>query len=590
MKKFILSLLGLMAMLPTFARDFEYTYEGQTITYTVLDEEEKTCYTKGGRVWEIGYGIPVGGRPGNQVEGILYLPANPMDGGNKFTLVGIGDASFLDNEITSVSIPNSVQWINEAAFAQCEYLSKVSLPSSSLELIYDYAFYRCHWLESIEIPDSVTSIGTAAFRGCSGLTSVKIGKSVYQISFLAFSECSGLTSVIIPQSVQRVGINAFEGCSNLKKSAYPTDLYIFNYGDEEYQSNPFYDGFVLKYNPSESIIENGWIYGGDKKAIYFAPIDLKGEFIVPESTTKIGNGAFLRCSGLTSINIPESVTSIGTYTFMGCSRLTSINIPESVTSIGTYTFMGCSRLTSVEIPNLVTKIGESAFQGCSSFKDITIPNRVTEIGKNAFGNTSLIKAAYPDQIENPFDSSVRAIAYDTHDSTIEDGIVYSRRKDKLFYVPTSVEGSFEIPESVEELGEYVFYKCSGLTSVEIPSSITEIGTEAWGDCNNIKEVTCMATTPIEAPKDIFTPTVYDEATLFVPIDCGKSYEKALPWKYFYDIQEKELSGINAVEAITDADAEIYTLSGLKATNSADSLQPGIYIIRQGEKIKKIVVK
>lgn len=46
MKKALLMLLGALLALPSLARDFTYTYEGQTLTYTVLDEEAKTCATK----------------------------------------------------------------------------------------------------------------------------------------------------------------------------------------------------------------------------------------------------------------------------------------------------------------------------------------------------------------------------------------------------------------------------------------------------------------------------------------------------------------------------------------------------------------
>ena len=55
------------------------------------------------------------------------------------------------------------------------------------------------------IPNSVTSIGSSAFRECSGLTSVSIGNSVTSIGNYAFSDCSGLTSVtslnIIPPTL-----------------------------------------------------------------------------------------------------------------------------------------------------------------------------------------------------------------------------------------------------------------------------------------------------------------------------------------------------------------------------------------------------
>ena len=52
--------------------------------------------------------------------------------------------------------------------------------------------------------------------------------------------------------------------------------------------------------------------------------------------TSIGDFAFYRYSGLTSITIPTSVTSIGDYAFFDCFKLTSVTIPNSVTSIGGY--------------------------------------------------------------------------------------------------------------------------------------------------------------------------------------------------------------------------------------------------------------
>ena len=58
------------------------------------------------------------------------------------------------------------------------------------------------------------------------------------------------------------------------------------------------------------------------------------------SVTSIGESAFYRCNGLTSITIPNSVTSIGSNAFDGCSDLTSITIPNSVTSIGGNAFYG----------------------------------------------------------------------------------------------------------------------------------------------------------------------------------------------------------------------------------------------------------
>ena len=50
------------------------------------------------------------------------------------------------------------------------------------------------------------------------------------------------------------------------------------------------------------------------------------------SVTSIGDYAFYRCSGLTSIELPASLTSIGGEAFSGCTGLTSLEFPASLTS------------------------------------------------------------------------------------------------------------------------------------------------------------------------------------------------------------------------------------------------------------------
>ena len=107
---------------------------------------------------------------------------------------------------------------------------------------------------------------------------------------------------------------------------------------------------------------------------------------IPDSVTSIGDFAFSRCSGLTSVTIPDSVTSIGNYAFSYCTDLTSVTIPGSVTSIGKGTFAECLGLTSVHIPDGVTSIGNGAFSYCMDLTSVTIPGSVTSIGDRAFGN------------------------------------------------------------------------------------------------------------------------------------------------------------------------------------------------------------
>ena len=83
------------------------------------------------------------------------------------------------------------------------------------------AFYGCISLPSIDIPNSVTFIGSEAFRYCSSLTSIVIPNSVTSIGVCAFYNCNGLTSIVIPNSVTEIGYWAFYWCSGL------TDVYCY---------------------------------------------------------------------------------------------------------------------------------------------------------------------------------------------------------------------------------------------------------------------------------------------------------------------------------------------------------------------------
>ncbi|MCD8211950.1 MAG: leucine-rich repeat domain-containing protein [Oscillospiraceae bacterium] len=75
------------------------------------------------------------------------------------------------SDIEGVLIGEGVTEISMYAFAGCEELTEVSLPDS-LRSIHDSAFRDCISLESITIPSGVTELGSMVFNGCEELTSV----------------------------------------------------------------------------------------------------------------------------------------------------------------------------------------------------------------------------------------------------------------------------------------------------------------------------------------------------------------------------------------------------------------------------------
>lgn len=74
---------------------------------------------------------------------------------------------------------------------------------------------------SVTIPDSITSIPDAAFVNCSKLTNISIPNSVTYIGFSAFSSCTSLKSITLPSSLSTIGNSAFAGCPSLMTVTYP---------------------------------------------------------------------------------------------------------------------------------------------------------------------------------------------------------------------------------------------------------------------------------------------------------------------------------------------------------------------------------
>lgn len=278
----------------------------------------------------------------------------------------------------------------------------------------------------------------------------------------------------------------------------------------------------------------------DSVTITGYPDTAKRKVVIPSAidgkpVTSIGDRAFSRCSGLTSVTIPDSVISIGDFAFAGCKDLVRVEIPDNVSSIGLSAFSDCESLRIIGvsamnpnfsvvdgvlynhdktkliqypngaaaedfiIPNGTTTIGTSAFEHSKHLANLSIPESVTSIEEKAFSDCIQLLAITVDGMNARY-KSINGVLYDDDLFTLMQYPI--GLKDNTYTIPNSVTaigaGAFSgcgslasvtIPVGVTSIGGYSFYGCNGLTDITIPDGVTHLGSHVFTECGGLSSIT-----------------------------------------------------------------------------------------------------
>lgn len=356
----------------------------------------------------------------------------------------LGLMSFYNNQLTSVTIPSSVETIGQQSF-QGNHFEKLTIPNGVKTMgIWAFIYGR---IKEVKIADSVTTIGFRAFDS-NHITKIQFSKNCKTINEEVFAN-NDIVDLVIPDFIEKISFGAF-GRNPLKTINIGSGLKTINYSSGQYTSdnaNIFswtdnLDITISPLNPYFSAYQGG-IYSKDMKTIFFGTPSIATN--IPSFVETIATRAFTNMN-ITNLTIPGTVKEIGPYAFnrgklesltilpgttiisggaFNNNYLTSVSLPNTITTLDNYTFNsnrfpnnqaffykrnsdGTKDLTTmvsyggiqkqnVSIPNGVVTIDDQAFIN-TDLESVIIPNTVTSVGVSSFANNKLGSITIPNSV------------------------------------------------------------------------------------------------------------------------------------------------------------------------------------------------
>ncbi|KAK8895234.1 hypothetical protein M9Y10_023676 [Tritrichomonas musculus] len=447
------------------------------------------------------------------------------------SLICIEECGFAHSiKLNAISIPNSIQKIENEAFIDCQNLEVVDFMSpcqlkvipkfcfafsglktiklpSTIEIINHSSFYYCQNLQNINLSElNLRFIGDSAFCG-TNIQEIKFPSTIQfidnhsfestkSLEFVDFSRCKNIQNWEIPSKRMRFiryinkiksAINQSESNSNCyihETSFYNSSVKILKFKMDEFK----WFHFCNKCNKIEEYIVN------DDSRLYLKKLPIGNSYEI-EKVDWINHETFipfryLNTSKLIKITFGNDIklSKIPNCCF-AFSCLEEISLPDSLKAIKSAAFKDCYNLENVTFsPNSkLKKIERFAFYNCRKLKSFSIPNQVKIISVKSFSFCGLTEIEIPESVEK-----------------IEYMAFYNCKELKNVILNEGLKG----------IGKYSFANCYLINKIDLPNSVKSIESYSFLNCVNLKQFNTMDKTQlIELRKGAFENTKIEKLKL-----------------------------------------------------------------------------
>ena len=347
------------------------------------------------------------------------------------TLKYIEEFAFARTPLAEADIPDGTEKVENGVFSEAVHLRKAKLPEGMVRL-EPGMFSGCVSLKDVVLPASLKYIEGRAFQNCAGLERIRLPEGLVSVWRRAFSGCRSLTEIELGDSVEAIGYAAFSGCTALEKMRIPdgvkmTDGNAFeNAGHVELTGPGAARGLLIWENP----------------AVYYFPGE--GKAVIPEGTEALAESGDLWWENrIKVLELPASLKKYSWYYLAQIGDLRRIVSdkgsfgPEFAYLLDVECMNKKGRKRRFRMPfrrgrwivepdkanhglRITGRRGQAGAAGTKDYITLVIPGRirgkkVTSIGAGAFADCNTVGAVYiPDSVQRIESGAFTRFGYDMY--------------------------------------------------------------------------------------------------------------------------------------------------------------------------------
>ena len=293
-----------------------------------------------------------------------------------------------DAGATLLSVPDRIKSFSDIEDAAYDGLRQTGIfndPESKINWyrIGSYAFDGCRKLQVLELPDSITEIGSRAFKNCKNLEmilakskgTVKLGMNPFPDGIVAAFNASVL-DVEDSKTPKSLSIYVNSSC----------DIHIDNGVSNIWTAG---DEYTLVSADTQGTLLYG-LNAEDTAYLIKATHDIKGDILVPDgyNLKQVISNAFEDCSESFSIDpdVSMKIEAIGDYSFANSGITGDLLFSRECFMIGEEAFSNCELLESITFAE-------------SSDEDSSEKTEQLSISSGAFYGSSLKEIVFEDNLD-----------------------------------------------------------------------------------------------------------------------------------------------------------------------------------------------